>query len=107
MNTEEVCQVECVKENRCLSYSFGSTTDKKRFSCQLSDSDRFVGQENFTEDNEVLYRGIQVIKSQMLRLHTLNRKVRKGLEKLETGNETSPMAHQFLQQFLILSSTES
>ena len=63
VNTEGACQVECVNENRCLSYNFGPTTDKKRFNCQLSDSDRFVGLENFTEDNEVLYRGIQVIKS--------------------------------------------
>jgi len=70
VNTEGGCQVECVKENRCLSYNFGPTTAKKRFNCQLSDSDRFVGQENFTEGNEVLYRGIQVIKSNVATVNT-------------------------------------
>jgi len=43
-----------------LSYNFGPTADRKIFNCQLSDSDRFVSQENFVEDNEFLYRGIQV-----------------------------------------------
>lgn len=60
--TEGSCRLECVEEDGCLSYNFGPTADKKRFNCQLSDSDRFVGKENFTEDNEVLYRGIQVSK---------------------------------------------
>ena len=60
VNTEGSCRLECVEEDGCLSYNFGPTTDRKRFYCQLSDSDRFVSQENFIEDNEFLYRGIQV-----------------------------------------------
>ena len=47
----------CVKENECLSYNFGPNEDKKRFNCQLSNSDRFVGMKNFTDDHEFLYRG--------------------------------------------------
>ena len=59
--TEGSCRLECVEEDRCLSYNFGPTANKERFNCQLSDSDRFVGLNNFTEDNEeVLYRGMQV-----------------------------------------------
>ena len=63
VDTEISCQFACVEESRCLSYNFGPTEDKKGFKCQLSDSDRFVGIENFTEDNELFYRGIQVILS--------------------------------------------
>ncbi len=61
VDSEISCQFACVKESRCLSYNFGPTEDKKRFKCQLSDSDRFVGFKNFTEDGELIYRGIQVI----------------------------------------------
>ncbi|KAL9982299.1 hypothetical protein ACROYT_G004326 [Oculina patagonica] len=59
VDSEIFCQFACVKEFRCLSYNFGPTEDKKRFKCQLSDSDRFVGIKNFTEDGELIYRGIQ------------------------------------------------
>ena len=58
--TEGSCQLECVDEDGCLSYNFGPIANKRRFNCQLSDSDRFESLENFVEDNEVLYRGIQV-----------------------------------------------
>ncbi|KAL9982300.1 hypothetical protein ACROYT_G004327 [Oculina patagonica] len=61
VDSEISCQFACVKESRCLSYNFGPTEDKKRFKCQLSDSDRFVGFKNFTEDGELIYRGIQSI----------------------------------------------
>ncbi len=61
VDSEIFCQFACVKEFLCLSYNFGPTEDKKRFKCQLSDSDRFVGMKNFTEDGELIYRGIQVI----------------------------------------------
>ena len=60
VNTEGSCRLECVEGVGCLSYNFGPTADRKIFNCQLSDSDRFVSQENFVEDNEFLYRGIQV-----------------------------------------------
>ncbi|KAL9982378.1 hypothetical protein ACROYT_G004411 [Oculina patagonica] len=61
LDSEISCQFACVKEIRCLSYNFGPTEDKKRFKCQLSDSDRFVGLKNFTEDSKLIYRGIQSI----------------------------------------------
>ena len=61
VDSEYACQLECVDESRCLSYNFGPTENKKRFTCQLSDSDRFVGVKNFTKDDKVLYRGIQVM----------------------------------------------
>ncbi len=60
VDSEISCQFACVKESRCLSYNCGPTEDKKRFKCQLSDSDRFAGIKNFTEDGELFYRGIQV-----------------------------------------------
>lgn len=64
--SEGSCRMECVEGNQCLSYNFGPAENKYRYKCQLSDSDRFLGFNNFTAaDNQVLYRGIQV--SQQLR----------------------------------------
>ena len=54
------CQLACVKGIRCLSYNFRATKDEGKFICQLSDSDRFTSRQNFIEDNELVYRGIQV-----------------------------------------------
>ena len=56
VTSEISCQYECVKETRCLSYNFLSMQGK----CQLSNSDRFVGHEKFTQEDGALYRGIQV-----------------------------------------------
>ena len=60
VDLEVSCQLQCVKENGCRSYNFGPTENKKRFNCQLSNSDRFAGLNNFTEDHEFLYRGVKV-----------------------------------------------
>ena len=60
VDSEISCQTACVGDIRCLSYNFGATKKKGKFICQLSDSDRFTSHENFTEDVEVVYRGIQV-----------------------------------------------
>ena len=55
------CQLQYVRQNGCLSYNFRHNKNEKRFNCQLSNSDRFVGFANFTEDHEFLYRGVKVI----------------------------------------------
>ena len=60
VDSEISCQTECVRESRCLSYNFGPSVNKNRFKCELSDSDRFSGVSNITEDENVSYRGIQV-----------------------------------------------
>ena len=60
VTSENSCQFECVKDTRCLSYNLVSTSGKKTKKCQLSDSDRFVGHENFTSEDGAMYRGIQV-----------------------------------------------
>ena len=60
LDSEGSCRLQCVEENGCLSYNFGPNENKKRFKCQLSDSDRFFGLKNFTQENEFLYRGIKV-----------------------------------------------
>ena len=48
VTSEISCQIECVEETRCLSYNFLHIPGKETATCQLSDSDRFVGHENFT-----------------------------------------------------------
>ena len=61
VDSEISCQFECVEEERCQSYNFGSTRNNAgRFKCQLSDSDRFAGLVNFTEDKDFKYGGLQV-----------------------------------------------
>ena len=60
VDSEVSCQFACIKETLCLSYNFGSMNDGDNFACQLSDSDRFTSHENFTEDDKMLYRGIEV-----------------------------------------------
>lgn len=46
-------------------YNVGSSNstknNKKRLNCQLSDSDRFGGFANFTEDKDFKFWGLQVI----------------------------------------------
>lgn len=60
--SEGSCWLECVEQERCQSYNFGPTeSNSEKFLCQLSDSDRFIGDVNFTEDKDFLYRGIKVV----------------------------------------------
>ncbi|XP_022802649.1 ficolin-2-like [Stylophora pistillata] len=61
VTSEISCQFECISEDRCLSYNFLPILGKSTSKCQLSDSDRFIGRENFTKEDGVLYRGIQGI----------------------------------------------
>ena len=61
VDSESYCQLECVNEERCQSYNFGTIEgDPNKFKCQLSDSDRFAGFANFIEDKDFIYRGIKV-----------------------------------------------
>ena len=57
---ETSCQIQCVKDIRCLSYNFGNTNEKDKFTCQLCDSDRFTSHEHFIEDKKWRYRGMEV-----------------------------------------------
>ncbi|XP_066023241.1 microfibril-associated glycoprotein 4-like [Pocillopora verrucosa] len=60
VDSESSCQLECVNEERCQSYNFGTIkSDSNKFKCQLSDSDRFAGFVKFIEDKDFIYRGIK------------------------------------------------
>ena len=61
VTSEISCQFECVADNRCLSYNLVPIPGMEILRCQLSASDRFVGYKNFTNEDGVIYRGIQVI----------------------------------------------
>ena len=64
--SETECNLQCVRDERCLSYNFGNTRNKSgTFVCELSDSDRFLGFGNFTEDVNFTYRGMQVTVAEM------------------------------------------
>ncbi|XP_066014593.1 ficolin-2-like [Pocillopora verrucosa] len=60
VDSESSCRFECVNKERCQSYNFGIVEGNSgKFKCQISDSDRFVGFANFTEDENFIYRGIK------------------------------------------------
>ncbi|XP_029211143.2 ficolin-2-like [Acropora millepora] len=59
VDSETSCQIKCVKDMRCLSYNFRTTNKTENLQCQLSDSDRFTSHDNFTQDGEWLYRGME------------------------------------------------
>ncbi|PFX11339.1 hypothetical protein AWC38_SpisGene24986 [Stylophora pistillata] len=62
VDSEISCQLECVDEEGCHSYNFGTIKDdSERFKYQLSDSDRFAGFANFTKDKNFIYRGMMVL----------------------------------------------
>ena len=60
VSSEMSCQIECVADNRCLSYNLISITGMDVLICELSDSDRFVGYQNFTRQVGGFYRGLEV-----------------------------------------------
>ena len=61
VNSETSCQIQCLKQIRCLSYNLGTIDEKGKFTCQLCDSDRFASHENLAQDEKWLYRGMEVI----------------------------------------------
>ena len=54
------CQIECVADNRCLSYNLIPILGMDVLICELSDSYRFVGYQNFTSEVGGIYRGVEV-----------------------------------------------
>ena len=61
VRSEDECSLQCVRNERCLSYNFENTKNESgTFACELSNSDRFSGLGNFTEHDNFTYRGIQV-----------------------------------------------
>ncbi|CAH3117300.1 unnamed protein product [Porites lobata] len=61
VSSEMSCQIECVADNRCLSYNLIPITGMDVLICELSDSDRFVGYQNFTRQVGGIYRGLESI----------------------------------------------
>ena len=67
VESEGSCRLECVEEERCWSYNFGTTKNNaEKFKCELSDSDRFTGFKNVTKEENFTYVGLQVIFYRML-----------------------------------------
>ena len=60
VTSEMSCQIECVADNRCLSYNLIPITGMDVLICELSDSYRFVGYQNFTSEVGGIYRGLEV-----------------------------------------------
>ena len=69
--TDTACGFACNNEVNCLSYNSEIAPDQTgRFRCQLSDSDRFAGFDNFTVDTFFKYTGIQVTNIALLNLRS-------------------------------------
>ena len=60
VTSEMSCQIECVADNRCLSYNLIPILGMDVLICELSDSYRFVGYQNFTRQVGGIYRGVEV-----------------------------------------------
>ena len=60
VTSEMFCQIECVADNRCLSYNLIPILGMDLLICELSDSYRFVGYQNFTRQVGGIYRGVEV-----------------------------------------------
>ena len=60
VTSEMSCQIECVADNRCLSYNLIPILGMDVLICELSDSYRFVGYQNFASEVGGIYRGVEV-----------------------------------------------
>ena len=60
VTSEMSCQIECVGDNRCLSYNLIPILGMDVLICELSDSYRFVGYQNFISEVGGIYRGVEV-----------------------------------------------
>ena len=60
VTSEIFCQIECVADGRCLSYNLLPILGMEMSVCQINHGDRFVGHQNFTDEDGAIYRGIQV-----------------------------------------------
>ena len=68
---DTACGFACNNEVNYLSYNSEIAPDQTgRFRCQLSDSDRFAGFDNFTVDTVFKYTGIQVTNIALLNLRS-------------------------------------
>ena len=61
VDSKTSCQSQCLRHIGCLSYNLGTINEKGKFTWQLCDSDRFTSHEKLTQDEEWLYRGMEVI----------------------------------------------
>ena len=60
VTSEMSFQIECVADNRCLSYNLIPILGMDVLICELSDSYRFVGYQNFISEVGGIYRGVEV-----------------------------------------------
>ena len=69
--TDTACFFACNNEVNCLSYNSEIASGQTgRFRCQLTDSDRFAGFDNFTVDIDCKHTGIQVTNIALLNLRS-------------------------------------
>jgi hypothetical protein len=55
------CETMCFIDDRCISYSFGTITNKEKYMCELSDSDHVMHPEDLVDRPDTIYRRAQVI----------------------------------------------
>ena len=71
VTTDTAFGFACNNEVNCLSFNSEIAPDQTgRFRCQLSDSDRFDGFDNFTVDTVFKYSGVQVTNIALLNLRS-------------------------------------
>ncbi|XP_031559900.1 neurogenic locus notch homolog protein 2-like [Actinia tenebrosa] len=53
------CESQCFLDDRCISYSFGTSASGEKHMCELSDSDHFMHPEDLVHRPGVIYRSAQ------------------------------------------------
>ncbi|XP_031550252.1 fibropellin-3-like [Actinia tenebrosa] len=53
------CESQCFLDDRCISYSFGTSASGEKYMCELSDSDHFMHPEDLVRRPGVIYRSAQ------------------------------------------------
>lgn len=54
------CESQCFLDDRCISYSYGTSADGQKYKCELSDSDHLMHPEDVVRREGVIYRSAQV-----------------------------------------------
>ncbi|XP_031559899.1 neurogenic locus Notch protein-like isoform X3 [Actinia tenebrosa] len=53
------CESQCFLDDRCISYSFGTSASGEKYMCELSDSDHFMHPGDLVERPGAIYRSAQ------------------------------------------------
>jgi hypothetical protein len=57
---EELCRIWCYMDDRCLSYNYGADAKGDKETCELSESDHVMHNEDLVNRTDTVYYGADV-----------------------------------------------